>query len=70
MFNAFTVPPQREWMKWCAFALVLIAPGSFVVLPLLWLWRLLAMRTMQPKTAPFAEIRTIPPRGDAPINVA
>jgi hypothetical protein len=25
--------------KWCAYALVLLAPGSFVVLPLLWLIR-------------------------------
>ena len=25
--------------KWCAYALVLLAPGSFIVLPALWLVR-------------------------------
>jgi hypothetical protein len=31
-------------LKWCAYALVLLAPGSFVVLPALWLARALAAR--------------------------
>jgi hypothetical protein len=31
------VPP--EVAKWCAFALILLAPGSFIVLPVLWLAR-------------------------------
>jgi|SoiMethySBSTD1v2_1073268.scaffolds.fasta_scaffold21989_2 hypothetical protein len=31
------VPP--EVARWCAYALVLLAPGSFIVLPLLWLAR-------------------------------
>jgi len=26
-------------MKWCMWALLLLAPGSFVILPLLWLAR-------------------------------
>ena len=29
----------RELTKWLAYALVLLAPGSFVLLPLLWLVR-------------------------------
>ena len=31
--------------KWCAYALVLLAPGSFIVLPMLWLARTLAARS-------------------------
>ena len=30
--------------KWCAYALVLLLPGSFVVLALLWLYRRYALR--------------------------
>jgi hypothetical protein len=35
---AMTTPPPRQIAKWCAYALALAAPGSFVVLPL-WLLR-------------------------------
>jgi len=31
--------------KWCAYALVLLLPGSFVVLALLWLYRRYARNT-------------------------
>jgi len=31
--------PLREIAKWCAYALVLLAPGSFVFLPVMWLVR-------------------------------
>ncbi len=31
--------PPREMAKVCAYGLVLLLPGSFVVLPLLWLSR-------------------------------
>ena len=34
----------RGIAKWCACALILLAPGSFVVLPLLWLARHWAAR--------------------------
>jgi hypothetical protein len=34
-----SVAPPRELAKWCAGALVLVLPGSFVVLALLWLYR-------------------------------
>ena len=30
--------------KWCAYALLLLAPGSFIVLPVVWLVRTLASR--------------------------
>jgi hypothetical protein len=33
--------PPRELAKWCTYALLLLAPGSFVILPVLWLYRLL-----------------------------
>ena len=42
-------PPPRTFGKWCACALVLLMPGSFEVLTLLWLYRrcqrYLALRT-------------------------
>jgi hypothetical protein len=39
MFRRPIAPSPRELWKWCAYALILLAPGSFVVLPLLWLAR-------------------------------
>jgi len=39
MFRPLAVPTPRELTKWCAYALLLLAPGSFVVLPVLWLVR-------------------------------
>jgi hypothetical protein len=32
----------RDFGKWCAYAVALLAPGSFVVLPAIWLYRLVA----------------------------
>ena len=37
-----TALSSRDLAKYCAFALVLLAPGSFVVLPVLWAARFLA----------------------------
>ena len=34
-----TASSPRELTKWCAYALLLLAPGSFLVLPVLWLVR-------------------------------
>ena len=45
-----TIPP-REIAKWCSYAIVLLAPGSFVVLPLLWLARHWPARTTRLTTA-------------------
>ena len=39
MFPRLTAPSPRELWKYCAYALILLAPGSFVVLPVLWLVR-------------------------------
>ena len=39
MFNAIMVRPPRDLVKWCVGGLLLLMPGSFVVLPLLWLGR-------------------------------
>lgn len=39
MFRPLIATSPRERAKWCAYALVLLAPGSFVVLPVLWLVR-------------------------------
>ena len=39
MFRSF-MASRRELTKWCMYGLVLLAPGSFVVLPALWFVRL------------------------------
>lgn len=44
MFRPLMALSLREVTKWCAYALVLLAPGSFVVLPVLWLVRLLGTK--------------------------
>ena len=31
--------PPRTLAKWCAYALVLLLPGSFIVLAVLWFYR-------------------------------
>jgi hypothetical protein len=38
-----TVLPD-EWSRWCAVTLILLTPGSFVILPLWWLGRQWALR--------------------------
>jgi hypothetical protein len=40
MFRRLIASSPREVRTWCAYALILLAPGSFFVLPLLWLVRL------------------------------
>src|SRR5262245_43891923 len=39
MFDLAKTAQARAIAKWCACALLLLAPGSFVVLPLLWVAR-------------------------------
>ena len=43
LLRPLTATP-RELAKWCAYTLVLLAPGSFIVLPLLWLYRQVALQ--------------------------
>jgi hypothetical protein len=45
MFRPLASQSPLELRKWCAYALLLLAPGSFVVLPALWLVRHLAFRS-------------------------
>ena len=44
MFRAIKSAPAGEWAKWCGCILILLAPGSFVILPVLWLARQWAAR--------------------------
>lgn len=37
-------PSPRELARWSAYTLVLLAPGSFIVLPVLWLVRRFAVQ--------------------------
>ena len=46
----------RAIAKWCACALILLAPGSFVIVPLVWLARRWATRGAAP--APAVERRS------------
>lgn len=46
------LPQPRTVAKWCAYALALLLPGSFVVLPLLWLYRRYALPSALPIFAP------------------
>ena len=40
MYTHFLASSPPESVKWCAYALVLLLPGSFVVVPALWLIKL------------------------------
>ena len=40
MYRRLTASFSPELRKWCAYALILLVPGSFVMLPVLWLVRL------------------------------
>ena len=51
------LPHPRTLVKWCACALVLLVPGSFVVLALLWLYRRCGLQTLLPKFALAGESR-------------
>lgn len=48
MFRRLMASSPRELGKYCAFALILFAPGSFVVLPVMWVVRLLAVQAARP----------------------
>ena len=41
MFSFWKKNPPRGLAKWLGYGLVLLAPGSFVILPALWLARLI-----------------------------
>jgi len=45
MLRRFEELSPQELKKWCAYALVLLVPGSFVILPVFWLVRLVGART-------------------------
>ena len=67
MFRSFIAPPPRELTKWCVYALVLLAPGSFVALAALWFVRRLhasASRMFYSRRVPVNETRAML-RGDA-----
>jgi hypothetical protein len=61
--SSHSIVQLRGLRKWAAYGLILLAPGSFVVLPTLWLvWRLAQLRRE-------AAARAAVP-GDAPRRVA
>jgi hypothetical protein len=39
MYNRYIATALPELGKWCAYALVLLAPGSFIIVPVWWLVR-------------------------------
>jgi len=52
MLKSSRSTPPREIARWGVYALLLLAPGSFVVLPLLWLARTWASRATRPAPIP------------------
>ena len=44
MFRRLMTSSPREFGKYCAYALILLAPGSFVVFPVMWLLKLVAVQ--------------------------
>jgi hypothetical protein len=62
MFELAKTAQVRGVAKWCACALLLLAPGSFVVLPLLWL-----ARHWTARGAAFANLAK---RGSAKMDIA
>jgi len=60
MFDLAKTAQARGIAKWCACALILLAPGTFVVLPVLWFARYWAARRGAPSSAP--------ERGSAGVN--
>ena len=69
MFELAKAAQARGIAKWCACALILLAPGSFVVLPLLWLARYWTQRGSGSKRFPeHAPARTaVPPSSPAAL---
>src|SRR5687768_6651353 len=51
MIRLLTPPFPSELAKWCAYALLLLTPGSFFVLPVLWLIRRMPLRPRAGKGA-------------------
>lgn len=45
MFHSLIATPPREITKWCGYVLLLLAPGSFVILPVLWLVRQVTLKS-------------------------
>ena len=60
MFNSLMAIPPREWAKWCAYALVLLTPGSFVFVPLYCVVRQGMLRAARLKAAPESVFTTAP----------
>ena len=48
MYNRLMAISPPELRKWCAYALILLVPGSFVVIPVLWLVRLMRVEPPAP----------------------
>ena len=54
MFRSLTSPSNLELRKWGAYALLLLAPGSFVLLPAYWIVRRLTVAPRPGKASDFA----------------
>jgi hypothetical protein len=52
MLHRLIASPPRNLGKWCAYLLILLTPGSFIVLPVLWLVRLVAVPALRAPASP------------------
>ena len=44
MFRRLIASSPRSLSKWCAYTLILLAPGSFIVLPVMWLVKIVGLQ--------------------------
>lgn len=44
MFRRLIASSPRSLSKWCAYTLILLAPGSFIVLPVVWLVKIFGLQ--------------------------
>ncbi len=51
------LPQPRVLAKWCAYVLLLLLPGSFIVIPLLWLSRRWALMSARSEILPAVAMR-------------
>ena len=68
MFRQLTAGPALAASKWGAYTLVLLLPGSFLVLPLLWLAKHLCVRSRSPRFAQFRRAHQLIEKAESTMN--
>lgn len=69
MFRRLTAFPPPALKKWCVYALILLAPGALIVLPLIWLvklYRAMKDRALRDDLSRSGEVSSGSSRNDMP----